>query len=86
MQSADEVKASPPELGVWLVQEVQHDLIAGGRVRDHICQQLLPPLQPLPRLGLCAWVCVKLVVQQHIETICSEITHLQQALHLMHSD
>ncbi len=86
MPSADEMKESPPELGVWLVQDVQHDLIARGRVRDHIRQQLLPPLEPLRRLGLCAWVCIKLVVQQHIKPICSEIAHLQQALHLMHAD
>ena len=78
-RAAGETGRSPPVLRVGLVQEVQHDLVAGARVGDDVSQHLPPPLQPLRGHVLRAGVRVELVVQHHVEAVGSEVAHLRAA-------
>ena len=66
-----------PELGVRLVEQVQHDLVPRGGVRDDVLQHLPPPRHPLPWHRLGGVVRVELVVQQHVEAVGGEVAHLQ---------
>ena len=68
-----------PELGIRLVEQVQHDLVAGGGVRDDVLQHLPPPRHPLPRHRLGGVIRVELIVQQHVEAVGSEVAHLRQS-------
>ena len=68
-----------PELGIRLVEQVQHDLVAGGGVRDDVLQHLPPPRHPLPRHRLGGVIRVELIVQQHVEAVGGEVAHLRQS-------